>query len=127
MARCPAPARFWPTWAPAPRGPRAPRAPPRANESGPAVCLSRRAPRRTHASGRGAPHRLGVFGELLGAVLAARAAHCVVSLRRYEQRDNRDHVIAALLGAGRPGLGVSRAGRRGFAPAPPRPSSAGFP
>jgi hypothetical protein len=107
----PSTARFWPTWAPAPRGPRGPRgprAPPRANESGPAVCLSRRAPRRTHASGRGAPHRLGVFGDLLGAVLAARAACCVVSLRRYEQRDNRDHVIAALLGAGRPGLRVSR-------------------
>src|ERR1700689_5171273 len=108
MARCPAPARFWPTWAPAPRGPRAPRARPRANESGPAVCLSRRAPRRTHASGRGAPHRLGVFGDLLGAVLAARAARCVVFLCRYEQRDNRYHVVAALLGAGCPGLGVSR-------------------
>src|ERR1700728_3764388 len=105
MARCPAPARFWPTWAAAPRRPRAP---PQANKPGPAVSPSRRAPRRTHASGRGAPPRLGVFGDLLGAVLAARAARCVVSLRRDEQRDNRDDVVAALLGAGRPGLGVSR-------------------
>ncbi len=57
-------------------------------------------------SGRGAPHPLGVFGDLLGAVLTARAAHCVVFLRRDEQRDDPDHIVAALLAAGRPGLFV---------------------
>src|ERR1700685_518550 len=108
MARCPATARFWPACAPAPRRPRRPRPPPQANESGPAVCLSRRAPRPTRASGRGAPHRLGGFGDLLGAVLAARGGRRVLSLCRDEQRDDRYHVVAALLGAGRPGLGVSR-------------------